>query len=641
MYILKSRFNEKWQELRTFKYQLVEESKKSLSKIEKIDQLLHVSNVDTSDVHDITLNPSAYLLSSLSVVSDNSSMPTSALSTEWPECRNSYTATELNDFSLEVRRKGLINAKAPPASTIPAVDSLSDINENLLSGMDNASEYEIYLIALERKTLIENLNNLIAQYEEKLSELGRERVHIQADLKAAELNLIILIQEYAQLLNFEHKDHLLSSKLSKYTLEKAEMSTLIAECQAQLAERKKEIANWQVRENKLNADFADLMKSAGKDYVTILTKIYKKKIKRAKKRPEGEEDDEDEDSEDESDDEDYDDEEEEEEEIVEDTCPEGCDTSVHAKVLTLREIRLDLEEELQEFTKSVEDIKKMNDRYTQRTKQITKDLAQAGKEIRSFQTEKQIAMNELLTAVPLSLQQLYTVDVDKVFNNPDLRGVLPMTEDAAMTSYVIMNRETLQELEKRIKYSEDAVKTEKINFRNLHKQRHILEKEKKNKEIAIDEMDRKCIELQMLKFGQIIDLEKLDQNQVENPEEDILKDKVSKLESMFDDELKKIKASNQQYKAKLLDVTKVNTQMLAQVASLSGKQLLMEKELNNTKSGNGGLVADDEPLLKLDTDEKKKLTHLVALQTKELDVLKAEINLLRRKGGLVYAGSSS
>ena len=641
MYILKSRFNEKWRELRTFKYQLVEESKKSLSRIEKIDQLLQTTNIDTTAIQDIALNTAAYSLPSLSVA-DATGMPTSALSTEWPECRDSYTAVELNNFSLEVRRKGLMNAKAPAASTIPVFDSLSELNEDPVSGENNSSEYELFLIALERKNLIENLNNLITQYEEKLSELGRERVHVQADLKAAEVNLITLIQEYAQLLNFEYKDNMLSSKLSKYTTEKAEISLLIAECQSQLAERKKEIANWQVRENKLNGDFADLMKSAGKDYVTILTKIYKKKIKRTKKKPEGEEDDEDEESEDESEDEDYDDEEDEEdEEIVEDTCPDGCDANIHAKVLTLREIRLDLEEELQEFTKSIEEIKKMNDRYTQRTKQISKDLVQAGKEIQSFQTEKQVAMNQILTVVPLTLKQLYTVDVEKVLNNPDLRGVLPMTEDATMKSHVVMNRETLQELEKRIKYSEDAVKTEKINFRNLHKQRNTLDKEKKNKEIAIEDMDRKCIELQMLKFGQIIDLEKLDQNQVENPEEDILKNKVAKLESMFDDELKKLKTSNEKYRAKLLDVTKVNTQLLAQVASLSGKQLLMERELNNNKSGNGGLVADDEPLLKLDTDEKKKLTHLVALQTKELDVLKAEINLLRRKGGLVYGGSSS
>merc|ERR1712218_711790 len=120
----------------------------------------------------------------------------------------------------------------------------------------------------------------------------------------------------------------------------------------------------------------------------------------------------------------------------------------------------------------------MNDRYTQRTKQISKDLIQAGKEIRSFQTEKQIAMNQLRTVVPLTLKQLCAVDVEKVFTVPDLRGVLPMTEDATMDSHIIINRETLQDLESRIKYSEDGTRVEKQNFRNLYKQRNLLDKEK-------------------------------------------------------------------------------------------------------------------------------------------------------------------
>ena len=63
-----------------------------------------------------------------------------------------------------------------------------------------------------------------------------------------------------------------------------------------------------------------------------------------------EEDEEEEEEEDEE--EDYDDEDlDEDEEGQDDSCPAGCDPSLHQKVLLLREKRLDLEEVLQEFQK--------------------------------------------------------------------------------------------------------------------------------------------------------------------------------------------------------------------------------------------------------------------------------------------------
>jgi len=67
----------------------------------------------------------------------------------------------------------------------------------------------------------------------------------------------------------------------------------------------------------------------------------------------GEEDDEEE--EEEEDDDNYDDEDlDEDEEGLDDSCPAGCDPSVHQKVILLRERRLDLEEVLQDFQKRYE-----------------------------------------------------------------------------------------------------------------------------------------------------------------------------------------------------------------------------------------------------------------------------------------------
>jgi len=47
-------------------------------------------------------------------------------------------------------------------------------------------------------------------------------------------------------------------------------------------------------------------------------------------------------------------------------------------------------------------------------------------------------------------------------------------------------------------------------------------------------------------------------------------------------------------------------------------------------------VADQGPLIKNEVEERNRLVQLVKLQAKEVDALKAEINMLRRKGGHVY-----
>lgn len=60
----------------------------------------------------------------------------------------------------------------------------------------------------------------------------------------------------------------------------------------------------------------------------------------------------------------------------------------------------------------------------------------------------------------------------------------------------------------------------------------------------------------------------------------------------------------------------------------------MEKELNSGTSGTS--VADAGPAVRSEVEERHRLVSLVKLQAKEVDALKAEINLLRRKGGHIY-----
>ena len=62
------------------------------------------------------------------------------------------------------------------------------------------------------------------------------------------------------------------------------------------------------------------------------------------------------------------------------------------------------------------------------------------------------------------------------------------------------------------------------------------------------------------------------------------------------------------------------------------QQQTLEKELNNKGSAPGAAGG----IMRQELEERQRLVQLVKLQAKEVDALKAEINMLRRKGGHVY-----
>ena len=156
------------------------------------------------------------------------------------------------------------------------------------------------------------------------------------------------------------------------------------------------------------------------------------------------------------------------------------------------------------------------------------------------------------------------------------------------------------------------------------------------KEGLIAKQAGRCEELQMLKFGQLVDIAALDKISVNNDEAE-LRVKSSALEISNEQEIFRIHAKHRQLKEQLLDLTNLNTARLNRIAELNGRQFFLEKELNGNK--NGMQVVDDGPTLRAETEERNRLVALVKLQAKEVDALKAEINLLRRKGGHIYVST--
>jgi predicted phage gp36 major capsid-like protein len=144
----------------------------------------------------------------------------------------------------------------------------------------------------------------------------------------------------------------------------------------------------------------------------------------------------------------------------------------------------------------------------------------------------------------------------------------------------------------------------------------------------------KCDDLQMLKFGQLIDLQLLDKGMVKDKGEEEMNNKLEVIDAANERELAKLERKHRGLKESLLAVTQENTSLLSRIADLSAKQFSLEKDLNT--GGNSVAVADAGPAVRNEIEERNRLVSLVKLQAKEVDALKAEINLLRRKGGHIY-----
>jgi hypothetical protein len=145
------------------------------------------------------------------------------------------------------------------------------------------------------------------------------------------------------------------------------------------------------------------------------------------------------------------------------------------------------------------------------------------------------------------------------------------------------------------------------------------------------ELDARAVDVQMLKFGQIIDLERIESVGVNKIAEE-LNEKIKKVEAAQELALTQIHDKLKQAKNDLKVATEESTQSLNTVAALFERQHALETSLNSKQAQVAPKDAGKE------RKERTSLVQLVKIQAKEIEALKLEINMLRRKGGHVYTG---
>ncbi len=177
--------------------------------------------------------------------------------------------------------------------------------------------------------------------------------------------------------------------------------------------------------------------------------------------------------------------------------------------------------------------------------------------------------------------------------------------------------------------------------------------------LQVSELEAKVKEMMILKFGRVVDLEKLEGHSTNRIAEE-LQAKLKQLEQTQRGELVTLEGQIDRERQKLLKVTRENTQRLDRKYSFINAQRSLEHRLNNRQKNMvrnsisrcsqtvegyclpfyfqstevGGAQSRSH-----DHSERQQLLQLVRLQAQESEDLKEEIRLLSHKGGRILPPS--
>ncbi|XP_063718325.1 cilia- and flagella-associated protein 44-like isoform X2 [Symsagittifera roscoffensis] len=474
----------------------------------------------------------------------------------------------------------------------------------------------------EQDRILSRIEKLTRHFDDQVMSLRAEKFNLQVDLKRADLRNTTLFEEFVQLKEFEKRENNLAAKVDAKYDEKVDIEQKVLDSKTKVETKRLEIERLEERQKNLLEEFKAGLGENNK-WEEFLTKVFKKKIKRAKKKEqtgdddEEEEDDESDSDESDSEDDDFDDEDDEGRVVLDDSiCPPGCEQELYDMACNLRETRLDLEEQLAEEKKTFDMMKKDADSMTKKVKQVDNALSAAEKDLEDFQVEKQGKLNQLQMIVVLKLHQIEFLVQG---------GVLPNDLSEAL----VFERNGLLRLQTRIHELHDEKQQQNRKQKENKLQNVQLKKGRKMLSSKIQELASECDQMMLLKFGRTVDLQRLEMVTVNRLLEE-LKEKYRQTELFCDREIQQWDGTIQQQKENITMLTRDNTRRINQMTMLLEEQKVIEDTLNAKQKKLGG---EYEGKRKADVRERERLIQLVQLQSQEIEALKEEITLLSRKGG--------
>ncbi|XP_068191514.1 cilia- and flagella-associated protein 44-like [Antennarius striatus] len=335
--------------------------------------------------------------------------------------------------------------------------------------------------------LLDQMESSICQFDAELRLLHHEKLKLDWELKLAELQWLTIFQELPIHEEFREREKSLEEKLNR--LKEVSKTHRVDRCYKDLELRQAEVAQLQVKKTDLLAAFQYLLGEQNK-FKKFLTKVFNMKAENVNKRTEMR--DEDEEDEEELSDHNSD---SDEEAVDYKVCPPGCDPGLFRDTLRLREHRLQLEERLEKEEENLEILKRDYNHLLEKESVMWANQEALERGIDSIFREKQLKLNALEVVVPLRLNQI------KLLSD----GSVP----SDMTNALVVDRKELTRLQDRIKHFGVEKSQQRELYCQARKEHAKLTYDIKIMNTKIEELERKCHQSMMSKFGRVVDLEDL------------------------------------------------------------------------------------------------------------------------------------
>ncbi|VDK32890.1 unnamed protein product [Taenia asiatica] len=346
----------------------------------------------------------------------------------------------------------------------------------------------------KQQYLVTEAGAMVRCFNMELRTLSHQKVNLDLLMRRANLNLLILYEEYKLLTEFEKAEQGLATNFEAKTEEKNEVDQKVAETEVEIEETLASLERLAAKENGVYEEFKEFLGDNHK-WGDFLHKVYRKRVKRKVKGAatgEGEsggsssssssEDSEwnesDEAEENENDD-------DEEGNILDlDICPPGCAQEDFDKTIAFREQRLDVEDEISDQKRLLDTQRKEAEALAKRSRSAQQSLQQATMELQAFQA--------------------FSLRLDQVIFFQDKS--LPQD----FTPILVFRHDNVTRLRRRIQALEDEKRIQRKE-RKQAKEKHLMLQ--RHKKVFLEELKKmavKCDLMMVDKFGRLDDLEKLE-----------------------------------------------------------------------------------------------------------------------------------
>ena len=313
------------------------------------------------------------------------------------------------------------------------------------------------------------------------------------------------------------------------------------------------------------------------------------------------------------------------EEEEDDSCPDGFDPRVLEQIIILRGKRCKVERQIRRVRRQIKNLEKENGRFKNRFKQISKEIDLAKEQLTAFQLDAQRRLNTIKVYRAIDTSNVYAWT-----NSEDGKRIMDTMSKAGVTT--LMAKEVVNGLFQRIGTLKDEIRLGQESFKDLQKEINALKSSNQAKSTNTNELEQKCLELQLLKFGQPVNLEELDKLSAKNQTtEKKFSQQDNIVRKRYENELKNLKDEQDIIREKLVNATSENTKLLKEIASLKEQDLHWQE---NNKASNHEL--SDERSLKNYLQWQEDVIEMQTrydTRAKWLDELKLERDALKKQNG--------